>query len=101
MDFAGFERGLQDRFNSWELPDRIVREFNLRIIHDLSASNPIELPRSDRKIIFRIDIQDAENPETYYWFSLHIHMTDDMFWVCDVTGFGHDADDNVIWHSPS
>jgi len=80
MAFAGFSRGIQEEFNGWCLPDRIVKEFNLRLIHDLPVMSPLLLEQDYRGMRYSIVIQDCEHPGTYYQFLLRIVRNDMDFW---------------------
>ena len=77
MAFAGFRSGLQEEINGWGLADRIIREFNLRLIHDVSPAKPIEFPVDDKSMVETITLQDPVKSTDHYCFHLRFHRTQD------------------------
>ncbi len=99
MGFAGFKPGLQDVFNAWRLPDRIVREFNLRLVHDVEGMSPTDFEMSSEGMRHKIVIHDHGDPGNYYVFTLHFRRDDENFWITGIHGVGLDQDNKPFWSS--
>lgn len=99
MAFLGWATGVQDKLNSWHLPDRIKRCLLLSMMPLVDAPEPTELPQDGDGMFFYIDFPDPENEEHHFYFTLRITRNDTDFRVSDLTGSEFDGDDHMVWHS--
>jgi hypothetical protein len=97
MAFVGFSPSLLQDFNAWQLPERIVKEFNLRLVHDVAELDPSRFPVNKEGMVFPVTIHDFDNPGTYYYFQLRICRNDMDYWIAQIRGFALDKDRRRIW----
>lgn len=98
MAFKGFGRGVQDKLNSWYLPQRILDRF-FRALTPLVDAEPPDLDRDSYGMFFAAEVEDCDNRGHYYRFDLRISRNDTDFWISDIAGYGVDDNGDPIWSS--
>jgi hypothetical protein len=99
MAFKGFSTGVEDKINSWYLPKRLVDRLK-SCCDALKQFDNVGIQQIFQDMdgwFLPLSLLDDEKLGDRYIFKLRIKRNDMDFWIGDVSGFGTDKDDEIIW----